>query len=174
MVTEVHPRNLWDPTTRVLQPQIDYRQGTRELAARKLGAFLIQVEEKGPLERFYRTNCILIFGTTYGGSIPWCHLSFAGKVEAQKLSLGPQDQGGHFQETGTDTYLQRTFESFRVEPFALATDLEAKRHVHICKELELAAVAEVKIVSGKEVFLLHLLPMSKYLPSYSYIARDYF
>ena len=39
----------------------------------------------------------------------------------------------------------------------------ARRHVHICDALQLVTVAELRTVSGKEVYLLHLLTISKYL-----------
>lgn len=166
VVTQAHPRNLWDPTTRVLQPQVDFRQGLGTLEARKLGALLIR-RENHVIERLQITYCVLIFGTTCGGFIPWCHLSPAGGFNegpSKQMSLGPWEQADYFQQLQTDTYLQREFDNFRIDPFSIPTDLDAaRRHVHICDALQLVSIAELRIISGKEVYLLHLLTMSKYL-----------
>ena len=80
------------------------------------------------------------------------------------MSLGLREQADYFQQPRIDTYLQREFDNFRVDPFSIPMDLEAaRRHVHICDALQLITIAELRIVSGKEVYLLHLLTMSKYL-----------
>ncbi|KAE9370039.1 HET-domain-containing protein [Stipitochalara longipes BDJ] len=167
VVSEAYPRNLWDPTTRVLQPQIDLRQGIRNLNARKLGALLIRVEHVDSyMERVRITDYVLIFGVTYGGLIPWCHLNRAAVAEDGKLSFGPQEQAGNFQATHTNTYLQRylqrEFDNFYIDPLSRPTDLTTRRHVHICDDRQLVTIAELKTVSGKEVYLLYLITMSKY------------
>jgi len=168
MVTQAHPRDLWDPTTRFLQPQVEFRQGLGTLEARKLGALLIRWENfDSDTSQIQITYCVLIFGITCGGFVPWCHLSpergFNGERYKQ-MSLGPQEQADYFQQPEIDNYLQREFDNFRVDPFSIPMDLEAaRRYVHICDALQLVTVAELRIVSGKEVYLLHLLTMSKYL-----------
>jgi hypothetical protein len=168
VVTQADPRDLWDPTTRFLQPQIDFRQGLGTLEARKLGALLIRWEDFNPsIERMPITHYVLIFGITCGGFVPWCHLSLATGFDEERykqMSLGPREQADYFQQPRIDTYLQREFDNFRVDPFSIPRDLEAaRRHVHIYDALQLVTIAELRIVSGKEVYLLHLLTMSKYL-----------
>ena len=168
VVTQAHPRDLWDPTTRFLQPQVDFRQGLGTFEARKLGALLIRWEYfEADIDRLHIIYCILIFGITCGGLVPWCHLSPAegfNEERSTQMSLGPREQADYFQQARTDTYLQREFDNFRVYHDSVPKDLEAaRRYVHICDALQLVSVAELRIVSGKEVYLLHLLPISKYL-----------
>jgi hypothetical protein len=161
VVTQAHPRDLWDPTTRFLQPQVDFRQGLGTLEARKLGALLIR------WENFRTIYCVLIFGITCGGSVPWCHLSPANGFNEEhykQMSLGPREQADYFQHPGINAYLRHEFDNFRADLISIPMGLEAaRRHVHICDALQLVTVAELRIVSGKEVYLLHLLPISKYL-----------
>ncbi|PVH81896.1 HET-domain-containing protein [Cadophora sp. DSE1049] len=170
VVIQAHPRDLWDPTTRFLQPQVDFRQGLGTLEARKLGALLIRCEDfdrSWSSSRLQITYCVLIFGTACGGSVPWCHLSPArgyNEERNEQMSLGPREQADSFQQSRIDTYLQREFDNFRVDAFSIPMDLEAAgRHVHICDALQQVTVAELRSVSGKEVYLLHLLTISKYL-----------
>ena len=168
VVIQAHPRDLWDPTTRFLQPQVDLRQGLGTLEARKLGALLIRWEKPGVyVGEPYITHCVLIFGITCSGFVPWCHISpaigFNEKIYKQ-MSLGPREQADYFQQSRINTYLQHEYDNFRVDPFSIRMNLEAaRRHVHICDDLQLVTIAELRIVSGKEVYLLHLLTMSKYL-----------
>ena len=168
VVIQAHPRDFWDPTTRFLQPQVNFRQGLGTLEARKLGALLIRWEDFDSfVDKIRITYCVLIFGISCGGFVPWCHLSPAKGFNGERykqMSLGPREQADHFQQPQIDAYLQLEFDNFRVDPFSIPMDLEAaKRHVHICDNLHLVAVAELRIVSGKEVYLLHLLTISKYL-----------
>jgi len=59
-IIEAYPPHLWDSKPRVMQPELDLRQGTRQL-----GAFLVE---------FHGVNCILIFGVTYWELTPWCEV----------------------------------------------------------------------------------------------------
>lgn len=172
MVIQAHPRDLWDPTTRFLQPQVDFRQGLGTMEARKLGALLIRWENfNRARDRMQITHCVLIFGITWGGFVPWCHLSPAigfNEELYKQMSLGPREQADYFQQPRTDTYLQHEFDNFRVDLTSINMGLEDnRRHVYICADLQLATISELRIVSGKEVCLLHLLTKSKYLDRFS-------
>jgi hypothetical protein len=168
VVTQAYPRDLWDPTTRFLQPQVDFRQRLGTLEARKLGALLIRLEKFDSfVDGIEITYCVLIFGITCSGFVPWCHLSPTRGFNEEsytQMSLGPREQADYFQQPRIDTYLQREFDNFPVDPLSIPIDIEAaRRHVYICDALQLVTVAESRIVSGKEVYLLHLLTISKYL-----------
>jgi len=168
VVTQAHPRDLWDPTTRFLQPQVDFRQGLGTFEVRKLGALLIRRENIDQCNgRVQITYCVLIFGIASGGFVPWCHLSPArgyNEKRDNQMNLGPREQADYFQQPRIDTYLQHEFDNFRVGAFSISMDLDAaRRHVRICDALQLVTVAELRSVSGKEVYLLHLLTISKYL-----------
>jgi hypothetical protein len=131
-----------------------------------VGAFLIRwenIESKHELP--YITYGVLIFGITYGGLVPWCHLSPArgyGEKRDEQMSLGPREQADYSQQSRSDAYLQREFDNFRFENLSAPLDWEdRRRYVHVCIDLQLVSIAELRSVSGKEVCLLHLLTISK-------------
>ncbi|KAH8748721.1 hypothetical protein F5882DRAFT_421895 [Hyaloscypha sp. PMI_1271] len=156
VVIQACPRDLWDPTTRFLQHQVEFRPRLGTLEAMALGTLLIRWENVPALDRSRITYFVLIFGITCGGLVPWCYLSPARGFNGeryQQMSLGPREQADYFQHPQIDNYLEDEF-AYRVDPFSISTDLEAsRRHVHICDDLQLVTVAELKIVSGKEVCL---------------------
>jgi hypothetical protein len=145
---------------------MEFRQGLGTV--RKVGAFLIRWENiESKHERASITYCVLIFGIAYGGLVPWCHLSPAigyDEKRDKQMSLGPREQADYSQQSRIDAYLQREFDNFRPENFSAPLDWEnRRRYAHVYNALQLVSIAEFRSVSGKEVCLLHLLTLSKYL-----------
>jgi hypothetical protein len=89
--------------------------------------------------------CALVFGAPYWELTPWCDL-----VPVQ------WEYNGHLSGGVT---IKQAFDSFSVDQVQLPTDLETKRHVYISTFLDLRTTAELKSVSGKEIYLLRILPV---------------
>ncbi|CZR54938.1 uncharacterized protein PAC_04823 [Phialocephala subalpina] len=142
-IVEAYPPHLWDPGTGVMQPALDNRQGTR-----KLGAFAVE---------FRSLACVLMFGVTYWELTPWCEI-----MPNSRIRDHCEDHPGYCKKIRQkgDTSLKSLFDEFQVKDVKLPTDMETRRHECIRPDLGVMAVAQLRNVSGKDIYLLYLHYMS--------------
>jgi hypothetical protein len=68
---------------------------------------------------------------------------------------------GHaYDAANTSSVLEKTFEGFAVDQVQLPTNTETRRHEYFSNTLKLRTVAELKIVSGRDMYLIHLCSLS--------------
>jgi hypothetical protein len=148
-IIKAYPPQLWDSKTRVLQPEMDLRHGTR-----KLGALLVEFKE---------ARCILIFGVTYWELTPWCEVIPLVPIERSIRFSNAYDrsdeESNEFGSYG-ESYLKDVFDSFQVKDVKIPTDMHTRRHECPCDTLKVMSVAQLRNVSGKDMYLLYLHYMS--------------
>ena len=94
------------------------------------------------LVNFMGIECILIFGVTYWESTPWCQI-----IPIPAIPRG--------------SVLEKVFEDFRVDQVQLPTNMETRRHEYVSETLNLRTVTELKTVSGRDMYLIHLRSASE-------------
>lgn len=131
-VLAAYPSQLWDSKTQIMQSRLDNNHGTR-----KLGAFLLA---------YRKMICVLVFGVTYWELTPWC-----------KPYSAPWESDGPLSR---DVVVKQAFDNFLVDQVKLPTNLETRRHSYISKDLGLRTVVEPKVVSGRETYIIRVLPFA--------------
>lgn len=99
---------------------------------------------------FSGITCILIFGVTYWELTPWC------KVIPHPVPVNNTSNT----RISASSVLESIFEGFRTDQVQLPTNMETRRHEYVCNTLNLRTVAELKTISGRDMYLIHLLSVS--------------
>lgn len=95
------------------------------------------------------THLILIFGTTDWEANPWCETILFSYEQCAEVT--------RFSPNWRRLYLKHVFDGFVTDQVKLPIDTESRTHEFVCEKLGLKSIAEMKNVSGRDMYLLHLL-----------------
>jgi len=65
-----------------------------------------------------------------------------------------------YDAANASSVLEKTFEGFSVDQVQLPTNTETRRHEYFSNTLQLRTITELKIVSGRDMYLIHLCSLS--------------